>query len=76
MNDDILEKIRRAGTIAGEARELGANMIDEGVKLLDVATEVEAFIIRKGARPAFPTNLSINENAAHYTPSSDDKLMF
>jgi methionyl aminopeptidase len=76
MNDDILEKIRRAGTIAGEARELGANMIDEGVKLLDVATEVEAYIMRKGARPAFPTNLSINENAAHYTPSSEDKLTF
>jgi methionyl aminopeptidase len=76
MNDDILEKIRRAGTIAGEARELGANMIDEGVKLLDVATEVEAYIMRKGARPAFPTNLSINENAAHYTPSSEDTLTF
>lgn len=76
MNEQILEKIRRAGTIAGEARELGANMIDEGVKLLDVATEVEAYIIRKGARPAFPTNLSINEIAAHYSPHSADKLVF
>lgn len=76
MNEDILEKMRRAGTIAGEAREIGADMIDEGVKLLDVATEVEGYIVRKGARPAFPTNLSINEVAAHYSPSTDDKLTF
>jgi len=76
MNDEILEKMRSAGRIAGEARELGASMIDEGVKLLDVATEVEAYIIRKGARPAFPTNLSINQVAAHYTPHSEDKLIF
>jgi methionyl aminopeptidase len=76
MNDDILEKVRRAGVISGEARELGANMVDEGVKLLDVANEVEAYIVRKGAKPAFPTNLSINEVAAHYSPHSEDKLTF
>lgn len=76
MNDEILEKVRRAGVISGEARELGANMVDEGVKLLDVANEVEAYIIRKGAKPAFPTNLSINEVAAHYSPHSEDKLTF
>jgi|ADurb_Met_03_Slu_FD_contig_91_164931_length_2225_multi_3_in_0_out_0_1 methionyl aminopeptidase len=76
MNEETLEKVRRAGAIAAEARELGANMVDEGVKLLDVAAEVEAFIVRKGARPAFPTNLSINDAAAHYTPSSTDKLTF
>lgn len=76
MNEETLEKVRRAGAIAAEARDLGASMVDEGVRLLDVATEVEAFILRKGARPAFPTNLSINDAAAHYTPSSADKLTF
>jgi methionyl aminopeptidase len=76
MNDDILEKVRRAGTIAGEAREIGAGMVDEGVSLLKVADEVEAYILRKGAKPAFPTNISINEVAAHYSPRSDDKLVF
>jgi methionyl aminopeptidase len=76
MNDDILDKVRRAGTIAGEAREIGAGMVDEGVSLLKVADEVEAYILRKGAKPAFPTNISINEVAAHYSPRSDDKLVF
>ena len=76
MNDEILEKIRRAGAISGEARRLGASLVDEGVSLLSVAEEVEAFIRKKGAKPAFPANISINDNAAHYTPRSDDKLTF
>jgi len=41
-----------------------------------VANEVEAYIIRKGARPAFPVNLGLNDVAAHYSPSTDDKLVF
>lgn len=76
MNEDILDKVRRAGVIAGQARELGGSMVDEGVPLLKVADEVEAFIISKGAKPAFPTNISINEVAAHYSPRSDDKATF
>ncbi len=76
MNEDVLEKIRRAGAISGEARKLGASLVDEGVTLLSMAEEVEAFMIKKGARPAFPTNLSINDQAAHFTPRSDDKLTF
>lgn len=76
MNEDVLEKIRRAGAISGEARKLGASLVDEGVTLLSVAEEVEAFMIKKGAKPAFPTNLSINDQAAHFTPRSDDKLTF
>jgi len=76
MNEDVLDKVRRAGAIAREARALGVSMVDEGVPLLNVAEEVEALIVRKGARPAFPTNISINEAAAHYTPRSDDTLTF
>lgn len=76
MNDEVLEKIKRAGAIAAEARKLGAGMIGEGVNLLDVAEEVEALIYKRGAKPAFPTNISINEVAAHYSPSSNDKLKF
>jgi methionyl aminopeptidase len=76
MNDEILEKIRRAGAISGEARVLGASLVDEGVSLLSVAEEVEDFIRKKGAMPAFPANISINDNAAHYTPRSDDMLTF
>jgi methionyl aminopeptidase len=76
MNDEAVDSTRKAGAIAREARMLGMGMVDKGVRLLDVAVEVESFIVRKGGKPAFPTNISINEIAAHYSPRSDDTLAF
>jgi methionyl aminopeptidase len=71
-----LEKVKKAGAIAARARDLGASMVQEGRKLLEVAEEVEAFIRKEGAQPAFPVNLSIGTDAAHYTPTLDDPLTF
>ena len=76
MNELALESFRKAGRLSAEARELGISLIDEGVQLLDVAEEVEGLIIKRGGKPAFPVNISINEQAAHFTPSSKDKLRF
>ncbi len=76
MNDEQLSNLRKAGSVAREARELAVSLVDENVRLLDVAEEVEAFIVRKGAKPAFPLNISLNDIAAHYTPKTDDRLRF
>ena len=43
------------------------------MKLLEIAEQIENKIIKLGGKPAFPTNLSINEIAAHYTPSYNDE---
>lgn len=71
-----LEKLRRAGRISAEARDLGMSMVAEDVKLFDVAEEVEGYIRSHGCGLAFPCNISVNEIAAHYTPSVNDKLRF
>ena len=76
LNEDELAKLRRAGRVSGEARELGLSMVREGVKLYDVAQEVEGYIREHGCGLAFPCNISINEVAAHYTPSCNDKRVF
>jgi methionyl aminopeptidase len=76
MDEHELDCLRKAGAISKEARELGASLVKEGGKLIDLAEEVEALIIRRGARPAFPVNIGINDVAAHYTPSTDDKSVF
>ncbi|MFA5313643.1 MAG: type II methionyl aminopeptidase [Methanomassiliicoccales archaeon] len=76
MDEYALECVRKAGAIAGEARELGISMVDEGVKLVDVANEIEALIIKRGAIPAFPTNICINQIAAHFTPNNNDTGVF
>ena len=75
MPDD-LDKLKKAGAIAAQALRLGMDMVSDNVRLLDIAEEVESFIRKQGAEPAFPCNLSLNEVAAHYTPSVNDKTRF
>lgn len=67
-----LDHWRRAGRIAGQARELGLRLAQPGTARRELAERIEAFIRDQGAEPAFPTNLSRNWEAAHYTPSETD----
>ncbi len=67
-----LDHWRRAGRIAGQAREMGLRLAKPGVPRRELADRIEAFIRDQGAEPAFPTNLSRNWEAAHYTPSETD----
>jgi len=76
MSEINLSAIRRAGIISAEARDLGAGLVDEGVTYLEVAEEIEDFIRKRGARPAFPVNISVNDVAAHYTPATGDRKKF
>lgn len=69
------EKIIKAGKIAKEVREWIKPKIVKGMPLLEIAELIENKIFELGGKPAFPTNLSINEIAAHYTPSYDDKTL-
>lgn len=63
----------KAGVIAEKARRFARQIAKPGVKLLETAQKIEAFIIENGGKPAFPVNLSANERAAHYTPSINDE---
>jgi len=72
----VLDKYRGAGRILAEVREDAIERIKEGVSLLEVAEFVENSIREKGGEPAFPCNISRNEEAAHSTPSIDDKAAF
>ena len=65
-------KILQAGKIAKEVKEWIRPQIKPGILLLELAEKIETKIIELGGKPAFPVNLSINEIAAHYTPSHDD----
>ncbi len=76
MDDETLKKYKLAGRIAGAARDYGAQRVKEGALLLDLAEDVEEFIRKKGGQPAFPINLALNNAAAHFTPSHDDKARF
>jgi methionyl aminopeptidase len=67
-----LPRWRAAARIASRARDLGVRLAVPGARRRDIAEAVERFIRDEGAQPAFPANLSRNDEAAHYTPSPDD----
>ncbi len=67
-----LDRWREAARIAAGARELGLRLALPGARRREIAEAIEAFVRDHGAEPAFPVNLSRNEEAAHYTPHADD----
>lgn len=76
MDRKTAEKYREAGRIAKKALDKASSMIEGGVKLEKVAEKTETIIKDEGAQPAFPVNLSLNDEAAHYTPERGDKKVF
>jgi methionyl aminopeptidase len=76
MDAEILEKYRMAGRILADVLAEAKPKIETGACLLDVANYVEDAIRRRGALPAFPCNISLDRNAAHYTPMPHDASRF
>jgi methionyl aminopeptidase len=66
-------KILKAGKIASQVKVYARSIVKKDIPLLEIAEKIEAEIFELGGKPAFPVNLSINEIAAHYTPSHDDE---
>jgi methionyl aminopeptidase len=56
----------KAGEIASSAREFGKKLIKVGKSHLEVTEEIEAKILELGGELAFPTQISVNNIAAHY----------
>lgn len=76
MDKETLAKYRQAGKIAAEVREEMKRYIKEGMPIIKICEKAEELIKRKGGKPAFPCNISINEIAAHYTsPPGDEKII-
>ncbi len=73
LSNDVLEKYQRAGKIAREVREEMRRFVHVGMPIIEVCEKAENLIRKKGGRPAFPCNVSVNEVAAHYTSPPDDK---
>jgi len=76
LESETIKKYIRAGKIARKALEKAKKACEEGVNYLEVAEKSESFIRKKGAEPAFPTNISVNSVGAHYTPVENDENTF
>ena len=75
MDKDYIADLRKAGKIHQEVKALAKSIVKKGVPLLEIADKVDAKIKELGATTAFPINLSINEVAAHYTPTYNDETL-
>ena len=73
MEKEEIKKITEAGAIAKQVVEYAKSIIKPDMPLLEIANKIEEKILELKAKPAFPVNLSINEIAAHYTPSYNDE---
>jgi methionyl aminopeptidase len=72
-DNEAYEKLRLSGRILRETREEMKGFVRENMPILEVCEKAEALIRKKGAKPAFPCNVSVNEIAAHYTSPPDDE---
>ncbi|MFB6190235.1 MAG: type II methionyl aminopeptidase [Candidatus Nanohaloarchaea archaeon] len=68
MDDEVKQNYLRAGEVIQEARERAREVAEPGMRLEQIAEEIEELIRGEGLEPAFPVNLSVDEEAAHYTP--------
>ena len=73
MEKEEINKIKEAGKIASEVVQYARSIIKPQMPLLEIANKIEEKILSLNAKPAFPVNLSINEIAAHSTPSYNDE---
>lgn len=69
------EKLFEAGKIASKIRKHIASKVIPGASVWELCNEADGMIADAGAAIAFPINISINNAAAHYTASIDDKLL-
>lgn len=68
MDDEVKNNYVRAGEVIQEARQVARDVATPGTSFNKIAETVEQEIRDQGLEPAFPVNLSVNEEAAHFTP--------
>jgi len=77
MINEIFESYIKAGSIAADTLKRAQDTIQEGQYVIDICEDLEEYIIKQGGFPAFPVNISQNEEAAHYTakPGDDKRIL-
>jgi methionyl aminopeptidase len=76
LTEESYEKNREAGEILAQVRDETAERVEVGASHLEIAEYAEDRIRELGGEPAFPVNISIDEEAAHATPKPDDDSTF
>jgi len=73
LSPEVIERYVQAGNVIKHVRDSITNLVDEGKSFLEICETIEEATRKKGCEPAFPCNIGVNEVAAHYTASANDK---
>jgi methionyl aminopeptidase len=68
-----VDSYKKAGEIAKQIKEYAKSVIKKDEPLVQIAEKIEGKIVELGGELAFPVNLSIDDIAAHYTPTLRDE---
>ena len=72
---NFLDCYQQAGKIAAEVRENTRKKYHVGSTLFQICQSIESEVRMRGAAPAFPVNVSLNDIAAHYTAEPNDQIV-
>ncbi len=72
LSAEGVEKYLKAGKIASDIKRVLWSIVTPGKSYLEVCNTIEEEIRRRGGQPAFPCNISVAHEAAHYSPLADD----
>ena len=71
----MLEDLKKASEITKKAKREAEKLLKPGESIYNIAETIEQKIIDLGGFPSFPVNISINNIAAHYTPTINDNII-
>ncbi|NAZ25956.1 MAG: type II methionyl aminopeptidase [Nanoarchaeota archaeon] len=71
----MLEDLRKASEITKKVKRDVEKLLKPGESIYNIAETIEQKIIDLGGFPSFPVNISINNIAAHYTPTINDNTI-
>ncbi|MCX6769493.1 MAG: type II methionyl aminopeptidase [Candidatus Micrarchaeota archaeon] len=71
----MMENYGKAGKAAASVLKEVPKLVMPGESYTDIVESIEKMIMDTGGRPAFPTNISINEIAAHFTPEAGSQIL-
>lgn len=69
-----IDELRRSGRIAAEALSYGVSLIKKGSTAYEVVEAVDRKIVELGAAPSFPSQISMDDVAAHFCPEPDNTV--
>lgn len=73
MNEQTKNNFIKAGRISAEALEYGKSLIKKGNSIFDATGKIENKILELGGKPAFPVQFALNEVAAHFCVTEEDR---